>query len=380
MLIINEKIALKKFLSTNSYSFLLTTFSIAFIVWVIQAVNNLEFVSEDGHSFLVYFYYTLLIFPKIIGKILPVIFFVTLFHTLIKYENSNELKIFWINGLSKIEFYNVILKYTIIFFIIQVIITSFLGPFSQNKAREYIKESTLDFFPSLFQEKKFIDTVEKLTIFIESKSADNEFNNIYLKDETNKYPRIIFAKKGELLLSANTRILRLTDGKFININKSGTATSFNFKTTDFNLSKFLTKSTTHTKLQERKLSKLVMCINFILIKKETYYNHGINCNNSSINEIMSEVYTRVFKPLFLFLLSLIVIFLLSGNIENKNFNYIKGFVFSSGIIAIILSEIFVDYSGKNTSNMMVAILFPLIIFSILYILFYTQVNRANNKK
>ena len=379
MLIINEKIALKKFLSTNSYSFLLTTFSIAFIVWVIQSVNNLEIVSEDGHSFLVYFYYTLLIFPKIIGKILPAIFFVTLFHTLIKYENNNELKIFWINGVSKIKFYNVILKYTIIFFVIQVFITSFLGPHLQNKAREYIKESTLDFFPSLFQEKKFIDTVEKLTIFIESKNSNNEFNNIYLKDETNEYPRIIFAKKGELMVSTKMRILRLTDGKFININKSGKATSFNFKTTDFNLSKFLTKTTTHTKLQEKKLSMLVMCINFVLIKKETYYNQGINCNNESINEIMSEVYTRVFKPLFLFLLSSIVIFLLSSNIENRNFNLIKGFVFSLGIVSIILSEIFVDYSGKNTSNMLVAILFPLIVFFILYILFYTQVNRANNK-
>jgi lipopolysaccharide export system permease protein len=200
-----------------------------------------------------------------------------------------------------------------------------------------------------------------------------------LKDETNEYPRIIFAKKGELLVSTKMRILRLTDGKFININKSGKATSFNFKTTDFNLSKFLTKTTTHTKLQEKKLSMLVMCINFVLIKKETYYNQGINCNNESINEIMSEVYTRVFKPLFLFLLSSIVIFLLSSNIENKNFNLIKGFVFSLGIVSIILSEIFVDYSGKNTSNMLVAILFPLIVFFILYLLFYTQVNRANNK-
>ena len=379
MLIINEKIALKKFLSTNSYSFLLTTFSIAFIVWVIQAVNNLEFVSEDGHSFLVYFYYTILIFPKIIGKILPTIFFVTLFYTLIRYENNNELKIFWINGLSKIEFYNVILKYTIIFFIIQVIITSFLGPYSQNKAREYIKESTLDFFPSLFQEKKFIDTVEKLTIFIESKNSNNEFKNIYLKDETNKYPRIIIAKKGELLSTNNIRVLRLTDGKFININEAGTSTSFNFKVTDFNLSNFLTKTTTYTKLQEREISKLMMCINYIVIKKETYYDQGINCNNSSINEIMSEVYTRVFKPLYLFLLSSIVIFLLTGNIENKNFKLIKGLVFSLGIITIIISEISVDYSGKDPAHMLVAILFPLIIFFILYIFFYTKVNRSNNK-
>ena len=178
MLIFNEKIIFKKFLTENSYFFLLISFSIATIVWVIQSVNNLDIVSEDGHSFLIYFKYTILIFPKIFGKIIPIVFFTSLFYTLIKYENNNELKIFWINGINKVKFYNVILKYTVIFFFIQIFITSFLGPHLQNKARLYIKNSTLDFFPSLFQEKKFIDTVANLTIFIESKNSKTEFNNI----------------------------------------------------------------------------------------------------------------------------------------------------------------------------------------------------------
>ena len=42
--------------------FLITSISLTLIVWVIQAVNYLEFVSEDGHSFRVYFMYTFSIF------------------------------------------------------------------------------------------------------------------------------------------------------------------------------------------------------------------------------------------------------------------------------------------------------------------------------
>ena len=41
------------------------------IIWVLQAVNYLDFVIEDGHGFLVYFNYTLLSFPKIFSKIFP---------------------------------------------------------------------------------------------------------------------------------------------------------------------------------------------------------------------------------------------------------------------------------------------------------------------
>tara|TARA_B100000780_G_C21090759_1_gene439585 strand:- start:479 stop:1618 length:1140 start_codon:yes stop_codon:yes gene_type:complete len=379
MLIINEKIIFRKFLTDNTYFFLLATFSMAFIVWVIQAVNNLDIVSEDGHSFLVYFYYTLLIFPKIIGKILPMIFFTSLFYTLIKYENNNELKIFWMNGINKIKFYNVILKYTILFFFIHVFISSYLGPTLQDKAKNYIKGSTLDFFPSLFQEKKFIDTVDKLTIFIDSKNSNDEFINIYLKDETSTNPRIIFAKKGYLVTTNNQRILRLIDGKFINMNYSKKTTSFNFSKTDFNLSKFLTKTITYRKLQETDISILLMCVNYTVIKKEIYNNDNINCNKDSINEITSEVYNRVFKPLYLFLLSSIVIFLITSNNENKNFKMFKPLVFLSGVIIIFISEISVDYSGKANLNTLVSIFFPLIMFLILYITFYIKVSYKNIK-
>ena len=35
--------------------FMVASLGITLIVWVIQAVNYLDFVSEDGHSFKVYF-------------------------------------------------------------------------------------------------------------------------------------------------------------------------------------------------------------------------------------------------------------------------------------------------------------------------------------
>ena len=381
MFIFNDKIGLKKFLADNSYSFLLSSVSVTFVVWAIQAVNNLDIVSEDGHSFLIYFYYTFLALPKIFSDLLPIIFFTTLFYTIIKYENNNELKIFWINGISKIQFYNLILKYTVLFFFIQILLTTLLVPYLQNKGKSYIKESKLDFFPSLFQQKKFIDTVDRLTIFIETKNSNNEFTNIYLKDETEDEPRIIIAKRGQLLISDDKKILQLLNGLYININKFGKVTSFNFEKTDFDLSKFLTKTTTYTKLQERKTSELLICAYSILIKKEPPKNKNgnLNCTYDSIIEIMSETYKRIFKPLYLFMLSSIVIFLLTSSNEDAKFKKIKLFVFFFGIFFIILSEMSTDYSGKNNISLLLSIFFPLIIFLFLYGLFYKRINKMNNK-
>ena len=57
--------------------FLAASLSITLIIWVIQAVNFLDIVSEDGHSLKVYFAYSILSLPKIFSRILIFIF---LFH------------------------------------------------------------------------------------------------------------------------------------------------------------------------------------------------------------------------------------------------------------------------------------------------------------
>ena len=86
----------------------------------------------------------------------------------------------------------------------------------------------------------------------------NDLRNIYLKDDSGSSPRIIIAKKGQLISQDNTRILRLYDGKFINMDKDKKSSSFNFERTDFNLSKFVTKSTTYRKVQETYITELFL--------------------------------------------------------------------------------------------------------------------------
>ena len=52
-----KKIIFKNFLRETTIFFLLSCSSVALIVWVIQAVNYLGFVTEDGHGFKIYFLY-----------------------------------------------------------------------------------------------------------------------------------------------------------------------------------------------------------------------------------------------------------------------------------------------------------------------------------
>ena len=161
--------------------FLITTLSMTIIVWIIQAVNLLDFISEDGHSFRIYFMFTLLSLPKIFSRILPFMFFISLFYTLIKYEEKNELNIFWLNGIHKFEFLKNILSYSLFFLLLQVLLTTYIVPKTQDMARSYIRSSTMDFFPNLIKEKKFIDAISNLTLYVGKKTNNGELLNIFFE-------------------------------------------------------------------------------------------------------------------------------------------------------------------------------------------------------
>ena len=117
-----KKLIFRKFLLDLFWSFCVLIISFSVIVWVIQAVNYLDFISEDGHGFKVYFLYTLFNFPKIFSKLFLISLFISLFYIITKYENDNELSIYWSVGISKINFINKVLKFSILLLILQFLL------------------------------------------------------------------------------------------------------------------------------------------------------------------------------------------------------------------------------------------------------------------
>ena len=133
--------------------FILSSLELTTIIWVIQGVNLLDIVSERGHTFQVYFFYSLLNIPKIFSKLLIFTYFLTLFVILIRYEENNEILVFWTNGIKKISFINFIGKLSLFFVIMQLALNTYIVPFSQNLGQSYLKNSSLELFPKLIQEK-----------------------------------------------------------------------------------------------------------------------------------------------------------------------------------------------------------------------------------
>ena len=369
-----KKLIFKKFAKDVFQFFLLVSISISLIVWVIQAVNFLDIVTEDGHGFRIYFLYTLLSLPKIFSKILPFIYFISLFYIILKYENDNELIIFWSVGIKKIEFVNVLLKFSIFYLILQLLLTIYVVPITLDKARSYIRTSNVDLFSSLIQEKKFIDAVQNLTIFVEEKNSKGDLKNIFLKEKIgkNQYQTII-AKKGKIKKSELKNTLLLFDGKIINT-KDQKINSFEFSKTEVNLSKFATKTTTHPKIQEIRSYDVMVCIFRLKNLNNNFFSNFFqseksltNCIPENLKDTFQEVFKRFIAPLYLLTLCLIACLIIIKSKDDYNYLRYKFILFFFGVITIIVSEISIKYSSPKIIENIHIFSLPIIFMLIFYI-------------
>ena len=295
-------------LSFDIFSFfLLSSVAITSIVWVIQGVNLLDIVSEQGHGLKVYFFYTTLNLPKIFSKLLIFTYFLTLFVVLARYEENNEILVFWTNGIKKISFINFIGKLSLIFVLIQLFLTLVLVPYTQNLKQEYLKNSTIEFFPKLIKEKRFSNLTRDLTIFVEKSQKDGFLEGIYIKEKINsKESKVIIASKGKLIKNENEGgfNFKLFDGNITTIDSKGSI-NLKFEESVYELSKINSKIRKDNKLNEIKSLYLFKCLKkFIEKRKDEKLRCGFE-NSFLIKDIYEEIFKRIINPIYIIILSLI---------------------------------------------------------------------------
>ena len=285
--------------------FLLSSIALTSIVWVIQGVNLLDIVTEKGHAINVYLIFTILNLPKIFSKLLIFSYFLTLFVVLIKYEENNEILVFWTNGIKKITFINFIAKLSILFLIIQLFLSLFLVPQSQNLAQKYLKNSSMDFFPKLIEEKKFSNVMRNLTIFVEERNDNGELKGIYIKEQLgDEEYKIIIANTGMLIQDSEGFKFKLKKGKITNIDKKS---SFNlgFNETSYNLSKLTAKTRKYVKINETQSLILISCLSKNFNKRKDKEFRCVEANSFLLKDIYEETFKRFINPIYIVIISLV---------------------------------------------------------------------------
>ena len=346
--------------------FTITLFALAAVVWTIQAVNYLDLITEDGHAFSIYFNYSFLTLSKVLTKLIPFCFLLAIVLTILKLEKDNELIALWTSGLNKIHIVNLILRISILIMFLQLLLTSIFNPMLLNLSRTLLKNSELQFIPSLLKERQFNDTVDGLTIFVDTKDENQIYKNIFILDEGSVLSSIgttsstIFAKSGHM--SKNEKNLILYDGNIQKLNAKGDVNIVKFEKTTLNLAGISTKSISEPKMQETPTIQILLCLQ----NKNTSGMYNCGSDKRSQMDIKIEINKRFGMPVYIPLISLICCFLLGSRKDKKMFYLNKYIYFFIGFLILALAEIIVRYSGISWNHTFIYYLIPLGMSPLLY--------------
>ena len=240
-------------------------------------------------------------------------------------------------------------------------------------SKSFIRMSNIDFFPSLIKEKKFIDTLSNLTIYVDEQSEDKkQFKNILIKDQKkgNDEYQIIVASDGVIKNNNNTNYLILKKGEIFSSRNNKDFSSFKFENFEFNLSNFSSKTMVVPKIQENKSSNIIKCyLNNSNLNRKFYINPDELriCNKDIKKEIIQEIFKRFYQPFFIPILCLIACIQIVNSKFNKNYIFYKIMIFIFGIIVLFISEILIKSTGNNLVQDIFILIFPIILFLLIYL-------------
>ena len=309
----------------KSYFIVLISFSM--LIWIAQAAKNLNLITESGLSIKIYINFIILNFPKIMSQLMIISFLIGLFLSITKFLESKEIEIYWLAGISKLNIAIIIFKISFIPVVIALFFSLYLVPNTNYKSREILSMSEFSMVNSLVKKNNFNSPLKKLTIFVNKNDNKGNLEKIFIFEEL----KTIIAKNGRVVNINDKNYLELTNGFIHEKNKDQNITVVKFDKTIFDFTKYQTGVTKYIKLQER--STIWLFDNYLKNTKET--------------NILEEIHKRIFKPLFIPIISILCCFLLYTNNEKINSTKLKIFIFSISTILIIFIEVLIGISIKN---------------------------------
>ena len=362
-----KKTIYKYFFNEFIRYFLTTLFALSVIVWTVQTVNYLDLVTDDGHSFRVFFLYSILTLSKILTKLIPFCFLISTVLTILKLEKDNELIALWTSGLNKIYIVNFIFRVSLLVMFLQLLLTTTVNPKLLNFSRALLKNSELQFIPSLLKQKQFNDTIESLTIFVEDKNDQGVYKNIFIRDEgkilsdISEASSTIVAKSG--YLSDDEKNLVLLNGSMQKTGIDGSTNIIKFEKTTLSFYGLGTKSVSVPKIQETSTIQILRCIKSQNADVE-------NCSQDKKTPIDTkiEINKRFGMPIFIPLIALVCCFLLGSRGDKKNYYLNKYIYFFISLIILVIAEILVRYSGVSWNYTIIYYLMPILASPIFYLM------------
>ena len=198
---------------TTFGAFLLVLVSLTAVIWLTQALRDVDLMTNQGQTILVFIGITSLVIPLLIMVITPFALVVAVAHVLHKLNTDSEIIVMNGAGMRPWRLLQPFLAVTIVVSLMLATISSYVAPESLRMLRRWLTEVRTDLVSNIVQPGRFIAIEPGLAFNIRERRPNGLLAGLLLDDRRDPKERVtVIAERGELLKSDNGSFLILENG------------------------------------------------------------------------------------------------------------------------------------------------------------------------
>ena len=198
---------------TTFGAFLVVLVSLTAVIWVTQALRDIDIMTNQGQTVLVFVGITGLIIPLLILVIAPIAMLIAVAHVLNKMSTDSEIIVMNASGMPPWLLFRAFMTVAVVVSLFVGSISAYFAPKGLRMLRDWLTEVRANVVSTIVQPGRFTSIERDVTIHIRERRSNGQLFGIFLDDRRNPAERItVLAEVGELLDSDNGTFLVLQSG------------------------------------------------------------------------------------------------------------------------------------------------------------------------
>jgi lipopolysaccharide export system permease protein len=178
-------------------AFLLVLISLTAVIWITQALREIDLMTNRGQSIAVFIGITSLLVPLLMAMIAPVALFIATAHVLNKLSTDSEIIVMNAAGMSPWRLFKTFVPVVLVVSGLVLATVAYVSPASLRTLRNWITLVNANVLSSLIQPGRFISIATDVTIHIGSREPNGELRGVFVDDRRNPNEHLtIIADRG----------------------------------------------------------------------------------------------------------------------------------------------------------------------------------------
>jgi lipopolysaccharide export system permease protein len=200
-------------LRTTLISFALVLVTLTGVIWVTQALREIDLMTSQGQTILTFLGLTSMAIPVLVLIIAPIALMISVSHTLTKLATDSEIIVMNAAGLSPLQLLRPFLYATLTVAVLITFLGAYIAPSAMRQVKAWDAEITADILTHVLKPGRFVELSKNLTIRIRERGAGGLLLGIFIDDRRDPKERNdLIADHGTVLKNNDGSFLVLSDG------------------------------------------------------------------------------------------------------------------------------------------------------------------------